>query len=409
MKVLFLSPDFVLPAKSGLRVRVLSQLRLLSSIDRVKSITVLSLSDSEVSSDRLRELESSVPKLRVEMPARRPLSIRQDLQTFARFAYQRLIRKQPYLFAVHDSPGLHELVEKLTRTESYDVIYVAYLGMMVYLPAIIQRLPSAFVILEQHNLEWQIFDRLANELPLPKLLLVKMEASLLRKRERMALASAKSVVAISKEDSAQFAELAKVSATVVPPFVELKPARVEPDLPPRLAYIGHLGWQPNVLGLDWFCEEVWPLIVAQQPDAQLTIAGPGLQMDASGKPIVPEKWRVPQATTVGFVKDLETLYDATKVMVAPVKGGSGVRMKLLETMSAGMPTVTTPDGAAGLPISDGNEVLIGDSPAQFAEATVRLLRDKELRQRLREGGYRYLSSNHSLAATKQQMDQLLPR
>jgi glycosyltransferase involved in cell wall biosynthesis len=131
------------------------------------------------------------------------------------------------------------------------------------------------------------------------------------------------------------------------------------------------------------------------PYAELTIAGPGLRHREDGSLVVPASWSGPGVRVTGFVEDLEDLYGATIGMLAPVVGGSGVRMKLLETMSAGMPTVTTSDGAAGLGVEDGREVLIADRPTEFAERVVRLVRDAPLRDRLRAAGYAFLDARHS--------------
>jgi hypothetical protein len=215
------------------------------------------------------------------------------------------------------------------------------------------------------------------------------------------------VIAISRADAAGLRELAGVEAVVVPPFVEPGAPRLESTQAPALGYIGHLGWQPNTYGLDWFCRDVWPLVRRRVPDATLTIAGPGLRKQPDGGLIVPPTWCQPGITTVGFVDDLEDVYRTTLGLVAPVLGGSGVRMKLLEAMRAGMATVTTTDGAAGLDVTAGHEVLIADDPAGFAESVARLLSDASLRGQLRQGGYAWLAANHSRAAVRKTMEQAI--
>jgi polysaccharide biosynthesis protein PslH len=139
----------------------------------------------------------------------------------------------------------------------------------------------------------------------------------------------------------------------------------------------------------------------------LTIAGPGLRRDSEGSLIVPLHWSVPGIRTVGYVNDLEEVYGKSVAMVAPIIGGSGVRMKLLESMRAGMPTVTTTDGAAGLDVVDGREMFVADTPLAFAERTVRLLSDEGLRERFRLAGYAYLDGHHSLAVARSRLEQAL--
>jgi len=133
----------------------------------------------------------------------------------------------------------------------------------------------------------------------------------------------------------------------------------------------------------------------------------GLKPDASGALPVPAAWQVPGVTTVGFLEDLEPLYVRSLAMLAPVFGGSGVRVKMLEGFRAGMPVVTTPDGAFGLPLEDGQEALVAGDPESFAECVERLLANEDVRQRVREGGYTYLERHHSLAVAQGVMRRVL--
>jgi glycosyltransferase involved in cell wall biosynthesis len=94
-------------------------------------------------------------------------------------------------------------------------------------------------------------------------------------------------------------------------------------------------------------------------------------------------------------------------MIAPIIGGSGVRMKLLESMRAGMPTVTTTDGAAGLDVQDGREMFVADTADAFAERVVRLLSDEALRERFRNAGYAYLDGHHSIDVARRRLEEVL--
>jgi len=96
-------------------------------------------------------------------------------------------------------------------------------------------------------------------------------------------------------------------------------------------------------------------------------------------------------------------------MIAPVIGGSGVRMKILESLSSGMPTVTTTDGAAGLNVKHGSELLIADRPEDFAQAVISVLQQPELRSNLRCSGSAFLEAHHSKAACMAKVRQALER
>ena len=406
MNVLFLSPDFLLPADRGLRVRALSQLHVLSSMDEIERISLLCLSDREIPKEKLQSLEDQLPKVKVEPPVVYRPRMRGPPLAALRLVRLRLFKREPYLIAKCDSPAMHALVRRHLRTRRYAIAYLGYIGMMAYASDVRGLAPGAGVVLEQHNVEWQIFERLASKMRGPLRQAVKLEARALRAFERRAMRHADSVVAISDSDAAGFRELAGTHAIVVPPYLEPRQARIEPaSLPPSLGYVGTLAWQPNQFGLDWFCGDVWRRVRDRVPEATLSIAGPGLAKRADGTYDLPSAWSLPGIKAVGFVENLDDLYRGVRGMVAPVVGGSGVRMKLLETMSAGMPTVTTTDGAAGLGVADGREVLVADTPADFADRVVRLLADAELRDRLRRGGYEYLAARHSQRVARTSMEQ----
>jgi glycosyltransferase involved in cell wall biosynthesis len=408
VNVLFLLPDFVFPADRGLRVRSLSQLRVLSSIATIDRITLLSLSETEVSADRLRALEGELPKLRVQPPVVQPTHMRRSPRHLPRLLGLRMLGV-PYVVAKFDNASMHALVEEHLVTGAYDVVYIGQLGMAAYLGGVRRLAPRAHVVLEEHNVEWEIFQRLAPTFRFALRQVTRLEARTLRWYERRALRAVDAVIAISDADGRAIQQLAGVTAAVVPTYIETSVKRVETTRLPSLGYTGLLGWQPNAQGLDWFCKDVWPLVRRKVPEATLTIAGPGLNRRVDGSLDVPPAWCLPGITTVGYVNDLEDVYRGSLAMVAPIIGGSGVRMKLLESMRAGMPTVTTTDGAAGLGVEDGREMFIANDPAGFADCVARVLSDGEVRERLRSAGYAYLQAHHSLSAARARIEPTLHR
>jgi polysaccharide biosynthesis protein PslH len=408
LNVLFLSLDFVFPADRGLRVRSLSQLRVLSSIEAINEITLLALSETKVGEDRLRALERELPKVRAEPPVVQPTHMRRSPRHLPRLLGLRLLGV-PYLVAKCDNADMHGLVDRHLRTGRYDVVYIGHLGMAAYLASARRLAPQARVVLEQHNVEWEIFKRLAPSFRFAMRQFTRLEASALRRYERRVLRAVDSVIAISDADALAFEQLAGVRAVVVPTYIETTFKREETTRRPALGYTGLLGWQPNTQGLDWFCKDVWPLVRARVPDATLTIAGPGLGRLPDGSLAIPSNWSLPGITTVGYVDELEEIYRGSVAMVAPILGGSGVRMKLLEAMRAGMPTVTTTDGAAGLAVADGREMFIADEPSRFADCVARVLSDSGLRERLRVSGYAYLEAHHSIGVARGRLEESLAR
>ena len=112
-------------------------------------------------------------------------------------------------------------------------------------------------------------------------------------------------------------------------------------LPPRLVYVGNLTWHPNVAGLDWLCQSVFPKVRELLPAATLQIAGSGLSHDDTGKLEVPAQWQAPGIEVVGFVPSLSQFVTGSPVMVAPVFGGSESASSCSIPYGSEFPTVTT--------------------------------------------------------------------
>ena len=406
MRVIHLTTEFPWPATSGGPVRTLSQLRILTSLPEVDSVTLLSVAEREVPSSETRSLAEGVPKLRVVPPIFHPIHLFDFKKYVPRVVALRLTGV-PYLAGKWDSKSLRKALRHELLDSPVDVVYVDHLGMARYLPDVKAERPFARTVLDQHNVESDFFKQFAESKKGLKKIIGRAEHRASEKFERSALSTVDAVVAISREDARIFERVAGVKPHVVPVVMtfERKP-RPHPGKP-HFCYVGSLRWHPNVAGLDWFVKEVWPKVRKRVPDATFEIAGVGLKTDDSGKPIAPDSWKAPGVTTVGFLEDLEPLYMRSLGMLAPVFGGSGVRLKLLEGFRAGMPVATTPDGAFGLPLQDGKEAMIASDPEGFAERVERLVKDADLRERVREGGYQFLEEHHSLKVAQGVMRKVL--
>jgi polysaccharide biosynthesis protein PslH len=394
LRVVYLTTQFPWPATSGGPVRTLSQLRVVASLREVESITLLSFTERGVDRTDCVALTEAVPKLRVVPPAFHPIHLWKHPHHVPRVLALRMLGV-PYLVGKWDSPLLREGLRHELRDAPVDVVYVDHLGMARYLPIIRDERPLARIVLDQHNVESSFFERLAEGRKGLGGLAARAEWRAATRFEKRVLETVDAVVAISDADARHFERFAGVRAHVVPVVVEVERQARSPSGRAHFCYVGSLRWRPNVAGLDWFCQEVWPKIRSRLPNATLEIAGVDLEPDANGRLAVPEAWQVPGVETVGFVEDLEPLYARSLALLAPVLGGSGVRIKVLEGFRAGLPVVTTPDGAFGLPLTDGKEALIASDADGLAERVVRLVGDEGLRVRLRDHAYAYLEEHHA--------------
>lgn len=419
MRLFYLTTEFLWPPHQGGRVRSLAQLKLLAAQPEVTALVVFSLAEVAVTPAELEALAQAVLAarpaqlpplaLRIVPPPHHPVHLKQAPGELLRVLGRRLRHGTPYVLGKWQSAAVAAALRGELQA-GHDLVYIDHLGMAVYLPLLREVLPHARIVLEEHNVESDFFRQFAARKTLlpPLRPLARLEHRAAARAEAHVLDEVDAVVTISGQDALDLVALHRrlgrrdraVHAVPVPQVMETsRPSRPPPPAgePPRLCYVGSLSWHPNVLGLDWFCQKVWPHVQALRPDARLTLAGSGLATGPDGRPRVPTAWQVPGIDVVGYVPDLEALYQRALAAIAPVLGGSGVRIKLLESLRAGLPTVTTSAGAAGLPLTPGREVLIEDDPRRFAHAAARLLTDPPLREALRQGGYQFLEEHHSRA------------
>ncbi len=146
--------------------------------------------------------------------------------------------------------------------------------------------------------------------------------------------------------------------------------------PFTMLFLGSFRHEPNRIALDWFTRQVLPRIVAQCPQARLAVAG--------SDPPAREALADPTGAVelLGFVDDVQPLFEQYQLFVCPIRNGSGVRVKLLEAFASGIPVVSTRVGAEGLARVDGELCALADDPQMFAQKVVELFNDTARREQM---------------------------
>lgn len=200
------------------------------------------------------------------------------------------------------------------------------------------------------------------------------EAQRMRKRELSLIRKADTTLAITEDERRAVLEAAPKASIEVLPNVFRIPSDVPagPEGRDGLLFVGGFWHKPNADAVLWFAREVWPLVQAAAPDVTLRIAGnaPDSEVRALAD--------LPGVEVLGYVEELKPLYDRSRVTIAPLRYGAGMKGKVGQSMVLGVPIVTTPVGAEGLGVRDGYDMLITQDAKEFAEATLRLLHDDAL-------------------------------
>jgi len=166
---------------------------------------------------------------------------------------------------------------------------------------------------------------------------------------------------------------------VIPNGVDCAAFAPAPDpAPPRfdVVFVGSFGHTPNLDAVDWLLSDLWPAVRAARPDARLGLVG-------AHPPLSVRRWNGREGIEVlGSVDDIVGAYRAASVLIAPIRAGSGTRLKLLEAFASATPVVATPLAAEGLDVRAGEHLQLGATAPELVAATLSLLVDPEKRRRL---------------------------
>jgi glycosyltransferase involved in cell wall biosynthesis len=266
-------------------------------------------------------------------------------------------------------------------------------------------------VLDLHNAMYIVTERLAGHETNPlKRLIIQHEARALARYEAELCARYDRVTFVTDEDRKLIGQQIarwKVQVpdrhlTTIPICID--PAEKQPirpvSQPRRITALGVMFWPPNAEGALWFAREIWPLIRTQQPQLTFTIVGkdpPDYLTQLHGTDGI---------EVLGFVTDVESILAETAVFVVPLRAGGGMRVKILDTWSWGLPIVSTSIGAEGIEVRDGENILIADTPGAFSAAVLRAAADHDLNQRLRHNGRRWVEEKYDWKTIYRAWDQV---
>lgn len=171
----------------------------------------------------------------------------------------------------------------------------------------------------------------------------------------------------------------------------------------NLVFIGSYarpGGETNIDAMLYFCRDILPLIAAAEPDVRLKIIGGPPTPEITG--LASEHVQV-----LGFVPDTKPFLEASAISIAPLRFGGGMKGKIGEAMSLGLPVVTTSTGIEGFGLEPDKHVLMGDTPRAFADAVIGVLRDRSHLERVRMAGWQFIRDNYSDVAVRMRVRELL--
>ncbi len=373
MKILYISPKIPFPLTDGGKLRVFNHIDHLSKENDIISLSFIEDKDELKKIDELKKVCSVET---VTLPKYISL-IRSFLGLFSR---------KPLRASYFKDSQFRKKAKKLSKDA--DLIIIQSLRMSQY-----AFYPKKTIIDIVDTPSLQIKRALRNE-PLLWKLIWKIELPRIIDFEKRVSKKFRKIVFASKAD-----EKAMCHGHVLKNSTSIdRIKRKEPE-ENSIMFLGNMEYPPNIDAVGYFVKKIFPLIKKEIKDAKFYIVGKN--------PEKIKKYEDKNIIITGFVPDLKEYFSRCKVFAAPLRTGSGIQNKVLEALNHEIPVITTSIVNAGVEAKDKKEILVADNPKEFAEKSIRLLKDSRLRKKLSLNGKRFLKNNYSEEKIDKELDRII--
>lgn len=380
-KILMLTPQLPYPPQQGTSLRNFHMLRALAQTHRV---TLLSF----VEADTPRLTEPLQPYCHVLPPVVAP-----SRSTTTRLR-QLLTAREPDVTMRLFCPEFEQALTGALSVQDFDAVQIEGIELAFAIRVIRAHKPSLKIVLDCHNAETALQQRalradLGQPTRWPAAIYSRIQIGRLARFERWALGTADAVIAVSQTDGAVLQALSPDSRpiTIIPNTIDVAeydtPPPVDPALRHDLVFTGKMDYRPNVDGVLWFAEKVWPAVLRRRPATRWAIVG------QRPHPRLGSLAGIPGITLSGWVPTVQPYLAGASVYIIPLRIGSGTRLKLIEAMAAGKAVISTTIGAEGFDVTPGENIILADRPEEWVEALLDLLDNPRRRAKLSAGARAY--------------------
>ena len=368
MKILWVKPGKLLPLNTGGKLRTYNILRQLSTAHQ---LTYLSYyggpRDEAYEAEVLTHLPGTV-SICTEAPD--PTGMGRYLDYLRHFP-----QLAPYSISKFTDRKVQKRLQTWIPEKKFEVAVCDFLASTLNFPHQLATPTALF----QHNVESILWQRKAElEVKWLDRIVSRVEYEKMRRFEPQQVRRFHHVIAVSETDREAMSSMVDRShISVVPTGVDLSKYQYDPSTHPQtplVVFTGSMDWAANIDGVEFFCKEIWPLVLAKVPRARFRIVGRDPQPRV--KALASETVEV-----TGTVPSIVDHLREAAVFVVPLRIGGGTRIKIYEGMAMGKATVSTTVGAEGLDVQHGRDILLEDSPTRFADAILTFLQDDDVRRR----------------------------
>lgn len=290
-----------------------------------------------------------------------------------------LFSSKSYMVSRFSNSDTKKQLLNVLRSNSFDIVQLEGIFMSDYIPMIRQE-SNAKLILRAHNVETVIWNRLIqHENSAVKRKYLKLQVKRLDKLEQRVFNSVDGIIPITEEDESLIAQRTSKPTLVAPCGIEdIEPSESQHS---KLDFfqLAAMDWLPNIQGVEWFLEEVWPKIRTKVPEATVYLAGRGMPLH-----LIQQHNPNYGINITGEVDDAREFYRTHGIQIVPLLSGSGMRIKLVEGLSQGKAIISTAIGCEGIGARDGEEMMIASNAVEFADKAISLYTNTELRHEIQK-------------------------
>ena len=314
-----------------------------------------------INSEKYNVKESDIPEEYKQKTGIELIDV--DLTVKPLNAFLNLFTRKSYHAERFISEEFKKRLAAVLDKEQFDVVQLEVLFMAPYVETI-RRHSKAMIVLRAHNVEHKIWERIAKDTKSPlKRWYINHLAKTLKEFELNALETVDGVAAITRKDAAFFRKYCSKPVIDIPfgVYPEQFDPKYEIEGKPKFYHIGSMNWMPNEEGIRWFVDEVLPKTVEKVPDFVYHLAGRSM-------PEWLTSMKNPHVDVVGEVPDAKEFVTNHDIAIVPLLSGSGIRIKIIESMALGKTVITTRVGAEGILYDEEVNIIIAENKAKMVEA-----------------------------------------
>ncbi len=392
MNILLVSSYLPYPLFSGGHIRLYNLIKELSSEHKITLICEKRDSQGEVEINELKKFCKKV----ITVPRKKQWTIANILKTGLSFS--------SFLVTGHTSRMMKKEIQRELNESQFDLIHVETSYVMQNIPEI--EIP---LVLVEHNIEYLVYKRFADNVPLLLRLLLYLDILKLKSWEENIWKRVAKLVAVS-ENEKKIMEKIRKDVALVSNGVDINKFKVRSQKSEvrssekKILFIGEFKWVQNRDAIEWIVKEIWPKL---REEFIPSMTDGGMKLWVVGRNIPQSIRKLTNDKSIVFddeaPKETEKIYEAADLLLAPIRVGGGTSFKILEAMASGVPVITTPLGNA-INAKENLEIVIANDLDGFVQKIRELFANKEFYGAISKNGRHLVEEKYNWQKISQDLN-----